>query len=126
MPVARKVLVFDGDPRRWQRDGFELIAQRGGGLDERLAAAFEDVSGAALLVGMDTPQLTERSARRRVAVRSRTRVSTRSSGATADGGYWSVGLKHGGVGVFSGIPMSCDTTWRRQRARLRRAAPSRP
>ena len=41
-----------------------MLPQRGDGLDERLAAAFEDVlaghpaSGPVLLVGMDTPQLT--------------------------------------------------------------------
>jgi len=52
----------------------ELIPQRGAGLDERLAAAFEDVGGPAVLVGMDTPQVTPQllghaaSARRVVAV----------------------------------------------------------
>ncbi len=40
--------------------GFEVIPQRGDGLGERLAAAFDDVSPPALLVGMDTPQLTPR------------------------------------------------------------------
>ncbi len=118
MPVARKVLVFDGDPRCWQRDGFELIAQRGGGLGERLAAAFDDVSGAAMLVGMDTPQLTEGLLADGLGALSGPGVDA-VLGATADGGYWSVGLKQSGVGVFSGIPMSCETTWRRQRARLR-------
>ena len=38
----RRVLVLDGEPGTWAPDGFELIAQRGEGLAERLAAAFED------------------------------------------------------------------------------------
>jgi len=45
----------DGNPRHFRRDGLEVIPQRGAGLGERLAAAFEDVAGPALLVGMDTP-----------------------------------------------------------------------
>src|ERR1700739_476099 len=57
-PVARRVLVFEGDGERWRPPGFELLQQRGDGLADRLAAAFEDVDGPALLVGMDTPQLT--------------------------------------------------------------------
>src|SRR5436305_3920226 len=51
-PAARKVLAFDGNPRRFRRAGLEVIPQRGAGLAERLAAAFEDVAGPALLVGM--------------------------------------------------------------------------
>ena len=39
--------------------------QRGDGLDERLAHAFADVGGPALLVGMDTPQVTPGAARPR-------------------------------------------------------------
>lgn len=54
--IARRVLVLDGAPGDWA-DGFEILAQRGGGLDERLAAAFTDLDGPLFLVGMDTPQL---------------------------------------------------------------------
>jgi hypothetical protein len=57
-PAARRVLVFEGDPRRFISDKFERLTQRGDGLGERLAAAFADVGAPALLVGMDTPQLT--------------------------------------------------------------------
>jgi len=57
-PAARRVLVFEGDAARWRPPGFEVIAQRGDGLEQRLAAAFEDVGQTALLVGMDTPQLS--------------------------------------------------------------------
>ena len=64
-PASRRILVLDGDadgadwlPRLDGR-GFEIIPQRGGGLGERLAGAFADSGAApALLVGMDTPQVT--------------------------------------------------------------------
>ena len=52
------MLVLDGPVGDWLAPGVEVVAQRGGGLDERLAHAFADVGGPALLVGMDTPQVT--------------------------------------------------------------------
>ncbi len=117
-PADRKVLVFEGDPRGWQREGLEVIAQRGAGLGERLAAAFEDVGGPALLVGMDTPQLTP-------ALLLEGMRALRDPGCDAvlgpalDGGYWSVGLKAPNRAVFEGIPMSVASTLRWQRRRLR-------
>ncbi len=117
-PADRKVLVFEGDPRGWRREGLEVIAQRGAGLGERLAAAFEDVGGPALLVGMDTPQLTP-------ALLLEGMRALRDPGCDAvlgpalDGGYWSVGLKAPNRAVFEGIPMSVASTLRWQRRRLR-------
>jgi hypothetical protein len=115
--AERKVLVFDGDPRHFRRDGLEVIAQRGAGLGERLAAAFEDVAGPALLVGMDTPQLTPR-----LLIDGMSALSTPTVdavlGRATDGGYWSIGLKRHGASAFASVPMSRSTTWRRQRARL--------
>ena len=56
VPAERRVLVLDG---RYDAPGFDVVPQRGGPMDERLAAAFDDCAGSpALLVGMDTPQLT--------------------------------------------------------------------
>lgn len=58
-PARRRVLVLDGSPGAWLPSGYEVAPQAAGGLDERIAAAFglcDD--GPALLVGMDTPQLT--------------------------------------------------------------------
>ena len=58
-PAGRRVLVLDGDPAGVSAEGFEVIAQRpDGGLDARLEGAFAGITGPALLVGMDTPQLT--------------------------------------------------------------------
>jgi rSAM/selenodomain-associated transferase 1 len=117
-PAARKVLVLDGDPQRYRRAGIEVIPQRGAGLAERLAAAFEDVAGPALLVGMDTPQLT-----RDLLLDGTRAMSTPAVdavlGPADDGGYWSVGLKRHSDAAFAGIPMSSPTTWTKQRARLR-------
>ena len=117
-PAPRKVLVFDGNARRFAPDGFEVIPQRGAGLAERLAAAFEDVAAPALLVGMDTTQLTHRLLLDGMRALSNATVDA-VLGRAADGGYWSVGLKPTGARVFDGVPMSRSTTWRKQRARLR-------
>ena len=97
--------MLDGDGRRWQRPGWEVIAQRGGGLDERLGNAFADVGEPALLVGMDTPQLTGKMLRDGQRALSRFDAVL---GPAQDGGYWSVGLRHGHPDAFAGVPMSSD------------------
>ena len=116
-PAARKVLVFDGDPRHWRHRGFELIPQRGTGLGERLAAAFDDIASPALLVGMDTPQLTPPLLLEGMRALANPDVDA-VLGQTLDGGYWSVGFSARASGAFTGVPMSCESTWIRQRARL--------
>jgi len=116
-PATRRVCVLDGDPGDWLPAGFELIPQRGDGLEERLAAAFEDVSGPALLVGMDTPQLTPEllhDAGRRLLDSMVDAVI----GLTDDGGYWLIGLKRARRALFTGVPMSRDDTGVRQLERL--------
>jgi len=117
-PASRRVLVFDGDARRFAHHGLEVIPQRGTGLEERLGAAFEDVAAPALLVGMDTPQLTPRLLLEGMRALSAPAVDA-VLGPAADGGYWSVGLKRPAGSVFTGIPMSSAITCRKQRARLR-------
>ncbi len=117
-PARRKVLVFGGDARRWCPDGFEVIPQRGAGLGQRLAAAFQDVEGPALVVGMDTPQLTPQLLLEGLHALAQPAVDA-ILGRALDGGYWSVGLKTGGAQAFDDVPMSCAVTWSRQRERLR-------
>ncbi len=117
-PAHRRVLVFDGDAAPWQVPGFELIEQRGTGLGERLAAAFEDVNGPSLLVGMDTPQLTAELLLDGVAALSRPDVDA-VLGPAADGGYWSIGLKRPTREVFDDVPMSVGHTCSAQRTRIR-------
>ncbi len=117
-PALRKVLVLDGAADRWRRDGIEVIPQRGTGLGERLAAAFADVSGPALLIGMDTPQLTPQLLIDGLRALARADVDA-VLGPALDGGYWSVGLSLRPPEVFAGVPMSTAGTWRVQRRRMR-------
>jgi uncharacterized protein len=121
-PADRRVLVFDGDGEgdgnRWRVPGFELIEQRGDGLAERLAAAFEDVRQPALLVGMDTPQLTAELLMDGIEALASPGVDA-VLGPALDGGYWSVGLRRPAREVFDGVPMSLATTCAAQRKRIR-------
>jgi rSAM/selenodomain-associated transferase 1 len=119
-PARRRVLAFDGEGgERWLPRGFELIAQRGDGLARRLAAAFEDVDGPALLVGMDTPQLT--SALLLSGLQALTRPGVDAVlGPAHDGGYWSIGLRAPCAEAFAGVPMSVEGTCAAQREALLR------
>jgi rSAM/selenodomain-associated transferase 1 len=111
----RRVLVLDGDDSRWHRAGLEVITQCGDGLDERLEHAFAAVAGPALLVGMDTPQLTSK-----LLDEGLTALEDHDAvlGPADDGGYWSVGLRDAPAGSFTGVPMSTDDTLARQRERF--------
>jgi hypothetical protein len=117
-PAGRKVLVFDGDARSWQKDGVTVVAQEGRGLAERLQGAFDSVRGPALLVGMDTPQLTPELLLSCVRALDRSDVDA-VLGPTPDGGFWSIGFSRAVAGAFRGVPMSSPTTWGVQRRRLR-------
>jgi glycosyltransferase A (GT-A) superfamily protein (DUF2064 family) len=109
------VLVLDGPPGPWLPGGFEVIAQRGGGLDERLAHAFENLAGPALIVGMDTPQV---SSELLDAALSRLCSSPAVLGPAADGGYWAIGLREPDPRALLGVPMSTAHTLAAQRRRL--------
>lgn len=116
-PASRRVLVFEGDARAWRRSGFEVVSQRGEGLAQRLAGAFEDVDSPALLVGMDTPQLTPALLGDAVRALGHPDVDA-VLGPTHDGGYWAIGFSGRARGAFAGVPMSCALTGAHQRARL--------
>jgi rSAM/selenodomain-associated transferase 1 len=121
-PARRRVLVIDGEPGDWlprvDGRGFEVIPQRPGGLGERLAGAFAD-SGAtpALLIGMDTPQIT--ASLLEASVEALCAGGTDAVlGPASDGGWWAIGLRSEVPAVFDGVPMSADDTGDRQRERL--------
>jgi glycosyltransferase A (GT-A) superfamily protein (DUF2064 family) len=116
-PADRRVLVLDGEPGDWLPDGFEVLAQRRGGLDERLAGAFADVGGPALLVGMDTPQLTAELLTDGLDALTDPDVDA-VLGAALDGGYWCIGFREPSAGALIGVPMSSPLTCLRQRERL--------
>ena len=112
---VRRVLVLDGEPGDWLPDGFEVVPQRGDGLAERLAAAFEDAGGPAFLVGMDTPQVTPAL----LAAGLDAVVGGEAAfGAALDGGYWGIGLHEPDARVFEDVPMSAGNTGAVQRGRL--------
>ena len=116
-PAERRVLVLDGDPSRWRDCGLRILSQRGAGLAERLGHAFADVGGPALLVGMDTPQLTRELLRDGLEALERHDAVI---GPAMDGGYWSVGLRRAHERAFRDIPMSVPETLSHQRRRFAR------
>ena len=118
----RCVLVLDGDasdlPDGAAPAGFEIFAQRGDGLAERLAAALTEAAGGpALLVGMDTPQLTPGLLEAGLAALEG-EAADAVLGPATDGGYWTIGLRAPDPRVFAGVPMSEPTTGAAQRDQL--------
>lgn len=118
-PAGRRICVLDGAPGAWLPDGFDVMPQVAGGLDERLAAAFGAVDGPMFLIGMDTPQVTPTLL---AAAARLLRVAGGSEavlGMTHDGGYWGIGLRDGrDPDLIRGVPMSRDDTGARQHERL--------
>jgi len=112
---GRRVLALEGEPDGLLPPGWDVVAQRGDGLAERLANAFADVGGPAFLVGMDTPQVTPELLRAGLAGLARAGAVF---GAAHDGGFWAIGLREPDAAVFAGVPMSREDTGAVQRARL--------
>jgi rSAM/selenodomain-associated transferase 1 len=117
--VARRVLVLEGKPEPWVPDGFDVIGQRGADLDQRLAAAFEDAGAPALLIGMDTPQVTPAMLEEALGALDRPGVDA-VLGPAMDGGWWAIGLRRSQPAVFLGLPMSTRLTGAAQAGRLGR------
>ncbi len=116
-PCAGRLLVLEGEPGAWAGPEFEVIPQRGGPLDERLAAAFEDAAGPTLLIGMDTPQITPRLLLEGIRALEAPKADA-VLGPAMDGGYWAIGLKNPDPRAFLGVPMSTADTCRAQVERL--------
>jgi rSAM/selenodomain-associated transferase 1 len=114
-PARRRVVVLDGEPPDWIPRGFAVVVQHGDGLAQRLSNAFGDLGGPALIVGMDTPQLTSLDLQRALGALAQ---SDAVLGPAFDGGYWCIGLRRPDRRVFDGVPMSSPATARRQRERL--------
>ncbi|MGZ0153111.1 DUF2064 domain-containing protein [Kribbella sp. WER1] len=112
---ARGVISLEGTPGTWLPRGFEVVAQRGHGLGERIAAAFEDADDGSpmLLVGMDTPQVTPE------LLGFEWGGYDAVLGLTEDGGYWCLGLRTPDRRALAGVPMSTEHTGRDQLRRLR-------
>ncbi len=113
--AGRRILALDGDPGPWLPTGFEVVAQRGTGLDERLAAAWDDVGGAGVQVGMDTPQVV---AADLDAALASLETHDAALGLADDGGWWAIALRRPDPACFVGVPMSAADTGRAQLRRL--------
>ncbi|MEU8460308.1 DUF2064 domain-containing protein [Streptomyces sp. NPDC029003] len=114
-PADRRVLVLDGRPGPWLPPGFEVLPQVAGALDERLAAAFGACSGPALLIGMDTPQVTP------ALLTVDWDAYDAWFGPALDGGFWALGLRRPDPALLRGVPMSLPHTGAVQYERLRAA-----
>lgn len=114
LPADRRVLFFDGDVVPESADGFDVLHQPGGGLDERLGFLFDAIDGPLLLVGMDTPQV---SADDLAPVFDQPERGA-WFGPAEDGGFWSLYLHDPTGDLLRGVPMSQDDTGAVQLARL--------
>ncbi len=118
LDVGRRLLCLEGAPGPWLAPGFELAAQRGSGLGERLGHAFRRAgSWPALLVGMDTPQFDAPLLRESLRALTEDGVDA-VLGPAEDGGYWTIGFRAPAPGAFDGVPMSTGDTFEAQLARL--------
>jgi uncharacterized protein len=103
---------------------FEVSPQRGRGLDERIAAAFDDAYAClavpVVLIGMDTPQVTP-GLLETVAQPLAAGDADAVFGPAEDGGFWLLGLRRPDPRLILGVPMSADDTGRVQLDRLRAA-----
>jgi hypothetical protein len=113
----RYLLWFDGTAPRGT--GFEVGAQPAGGLDERIAAAFDAVDDRAVLVGMDTPQLDP------AVLQSVLDDDSADAwlGRATDGGFWALGVDPvpDRGALIRGVPMSTAHTGAEQLVRLHAA-----
>jgi uncharacterized protein len=117
-PARRRMLALDGDlgaspvPIEVPA-GFVIVPQHAGPHADRIAAALGGCAGPALLVGMDTPQLTPR-------LLTLAGDADAWLGPAEDGGWWALGLRdpRWAAEALRGVPMSTASTGSAQRDRL--------
>ena len=119
LPATRRVLAFDGVVAPDAAAGYDIVPQVTGGLDERLGAIFDGCTEPAVLIGMDTPQVS-------AAVLAPLFEAWPDDvdawfGPAADGGFWALALRHPDGDLLRGVPMSESFTGAHQLARLRAA-----
>jgi rSAM/selenodomain-associated transferase 1 len=119
--VTRRVLALAGSAGRWLPPGFDVIGQRGGGLDERIAWALAEAwvtcPAPLVLIGMDTPQVTP-ALLAQAAEPLVSGAADATFGLAEDGGFWLLGLREIEPTLVLGVPMSRSDTGSRQLARL--------
>jgi len=114
-PARRRILALAGNPGPWLPPCFEVMPQRGDGLDERLANAFAATGGPTVVIGMDTPQITPA-----ILTDAARRLEDCDAvfGPAADGGFWLLGLRAPDPDLLLGVPMSRPDTGACQLRRL--------
>jgi glycosyltransferase A (GT-A) superfamily protein (DUF2064 family) len=115
VPCEHRVLLLDGSPTGWIPQGWSVLAQVAGTLDIRIAAGFDALAGgAAVLVGMDTPQL------RPEHLAFDAKRYDACLGLAHDGGFWAIGFAepHRAGEIVRGVPMSTPHTGSNQYQRL--------
>jgi uncharacterized protein len=118
-PAGRRLLVLAGDLTRSAAPvhvpaGFDVIPQAGGSHADRIAAALAACTGPALLIGMDTPQVTHE-------ILTLHEPAGAWLGLARDGGWWALGLADPARyarAALQGVAMSTPTTGVAQFARL--------
>jgi glycosyltransferase A (GT-A) superfamily protein (DUF2064 family) len=114
-PAARRVIVLDGAPGAWLPAAFDVIGQRGGGPDARLAAAFADAHASLplpmVLIGPETPQVTAAMLDDAIASLESGEADAVFGPAT-NGGFWLLGLRRPDRSLLAGLPMSAPESGR--------------
>lgn len=114
--ASRRILALAGEPGPWLPPGFEVLAQRGTSLAERLGHAWADAGSPGIQIGMDTPQVRPTELDRLLA---KVAPGHAVLGPATDGGWWVIGMAGlDPAAVFSGIPMSTSVTGELQGRRL--------
>ncbi len=123
-PAERYVVALEGAPGPWLPAGFEVFAQRGDSLAERLTHAFADVfstptpAGPVVLVGMDTPQITSEDLIDALAALRGDGIDS-TLGMAVDGGWWCIGFNAHAPHAFDNVVMSNPTTGAQQLQQLK-------
>lgn len=114
----RVVLALAGRTGPWCPPGVTVVDQGGGSLADRLGRALARARGPAVLVGMDTPQVTAADLDAALAAVAGPGPADAVLGPAADGGWWALGLRRPVPDVCAGVPTSRPDTGARQAARL--------
>lgn len=105
----RPVLLIEGEPPVFTPAEFDVVPQRGDGLEQRLCHGFCEL-GPGIIVGMDTPQAVAGLG----AAFGQLERGRDVLGLAVDGGYWAIGLARTDhdflAAVFGDVPMSTSRT----------------
>lgn len=114
VPATRRVLYYQGDVLPPRSHGYDVVRQREGSLDERLAHLFDTVGEPLVLVGMDTPQVCTDD----LAPAFEPDGHDAWFGPAVDGGFWALGMREPRGDLIRGVAMSRADTGHRQLMRL--------